>query len=167
LAKSLQGKPIFKVRDLTKNPVKNKTIKALKNKKKLKSRKENQENKVNSNDNNNNESVPVLIPIPVSAPVSSIDIIKDIFDIHVRYQKRNARKIICTIAGIPSKYFTDKLKTDKFLGTLRATLATSVCINNTEKDGTVIQYAGDKIELIQHIIINFCGCELENFKIHK
>ena len=139
-------------RDLTKTVVHTKTNKAKKNERFLK----NKETKTISDSD--------FVPKFDTPTTSALD---ELFEVHVRFQARNARKKICTFAGIPDKYFSDEVKNTELLKTLKATIAGRATIKKDVENGYIIEVSGDKLEHILPIIKKFCGYRDENLKIHN
>jgi hypothetical protein len=144
-------KRVLKMRDRTKTVVHTKTHKAKKSEQILKEGTVAKVPEINTSSTNEN----------------NIDVDNLIFDIDVRFQARNSRKKICSFAGIPDKYFSDKGKVDGMLKAIKATIASRATIKKTDSDGNVIEVSGDNIDIIRPIIKKFCGCPDEYFKIHK
>ena len=86
--------------------------------------------------------------------------------IDIRVNKRNSKKFISTVEGIPKEFFENKEKVTNFMKKIRVTLATSAEIKK-ENGEYIIIFAGADTQKIKKIIVEYVGCSIDNINDHK
>ena len=82
--------------------------------------------------------------------------------IHIRIQKRNARKCICTVEGLTY----EKKEMKELLKTMKKKFACNGNLVDDAKLGTIIQMQGDVRDKIKEILVNNYGIDENTIITH-
>ncbi|VVU95586.1 Translation initiation factor SUI1 [seawater metagenome] len=95
-------------------------------------------------------------------PMDQINELVNATKVHIRIQKRNARKSICTIEGLEG----DQQQLKDILKHMKKTFGCNGNYVNNEKHGNVLQLQGDIREKAKEMLISKYEYNVENIVIH-
>ena len=95
-------------------------------------------------------------------PLAQLEETLNAAKVHLRIQKRNARKVICTIEGLEMN--VDQLK--DVLKTMKKNFACNGTLVDSKEFGKVIQLQGDIREQAKELLINKYNIDEDNIITH-
>ncbi|KAL9649465.1 hypothetical protein ABK040_000704 [Willaertia magna] len=81
--------------------------------------------------------------------------------VHIRIQKRNGRKSITIVEGLPKNF-----KFKKLLSTIKHKYCCNGTLINDEQLGTVLQFSGDKRKAVSEFLLEEGIVTKDTLKIH-